>query len=135
MLKTQNFIKTNNSESKNPNEVEEKDILVTLVKEFKDVTSAPALEEIEVKDVRIGLAYTGVLLSEGYGGIACTPLYEFSCCPAMDFSETLKGKTAGKILELTLSKNPLEVAVGVATLNALSNMLLDLNLTTFRPQT
>ena len=125
MQKTQNFTKTNNSESKNPNEVEEKDILSTLVKEFRDAFG-PALDEIEVKDVRIGLAYTGVLLSKGYGGVACTPLYEFSCCPAMDFPDILKGKTAGKILELTLSKNPLEAAVGVATLNALSNMLLDL---------
>ena len=125
MQKTQNFTKTNNSESKNPNEVEEKDILSTLVKEFRDAFG-PALDEIEVKDVRIGLAYTGVLLSEGYGGVACTPLYEFSCCPAMDFPDILKGKTASKILELTLSKNSLEVAVGVATLNALSNLLLDI---------
>jgi uncharacterized protein len=44
----------------------------------------------------------------------------------MGFSETLKGKTAGQILELTLSKNPLEAAVGIAAVNALSNMLLDL---------
>lgn len=79
-----------------------------------------------MKDVRIGLAYTGVLLSEGYGSVACTPLYEFYGCSAMDFSETLKGKTADKILELTLSENPLEAAVGIATVNALSNMLLDI---------
>jgi uncharacterized protein (DUF4213/DUF364 family) len=44
----------------------------------------------------------------------------------MDFPETLKGKTAGKLLELALSKNPLEAAVGVAIINALSNKLLNL---------
>jgi uncharacterized protein len=125
MPKTQNFIKTNSSKDKNLNEVNEKKILSALTDEFRN-KFGPALNKIEVKDVRIGLAYTGVLLSEGYGGVACTPLYEFSCCPAMDFPETLKGKTAGKLLELALSKNPLEAAVGVATINALSNMLLNL---------
>ena len=92
----------------------------------------PALEEIEVKDVRIGLAYTGVLLSENYGGVACTPLYEFSCCPALGFTETLKGKTADKLLELALSGKTLEAAVGIATANALSHMLRDLEPEHFR---
>jgi uncharacterized protein len=125
MPETQNLIKTNDTENENPNEIEEKNILSTLVDEFEHIFG-PALKEIEVKDVRIGLAYTAVLLSEGYGGVACTPLYEFSCCPVMDFPDILKGKPTDKILELTLSGNPLEAAVGVATINALSNMLQDL---------
>jgi uncharacterized protein (DUF4213/DUF364 family) len=104
---------------------EETGILPSLVSALKSDLGS-ALEEIEVKDVRIGLAYTGVLLSENYGGIACTPLYEFSCCPALGFTETLKGKTADKLLEFALSENPLEAAVGVATANALSHMLRDL---------
>jgi uncharacterized protein len=81
MPKTQNFVKTDNFENKNPGEMGEKGgekgILSVLVMEFRDAFG-PALEDIEVKDVRIGLAYTGVLLSKGYGGVACTPLYEFS---------------------------------------------------------
>lgn len=97
-------------------------VLVTALK--KDL--GPALEEIEVKDVRIGLAYTGVLLSENYGGVACTPLYEFSGCPALGFAGFLKGNSADKVLEFALSKNPFEAAVGVATANALSHMLHDL---------
>ncbi|MCC4769870.1 hypothetical protein FXV91_06535 [Methanosarcina sp. DH2] len=104
---------------------EENEILSALVTALKK-DLGPALEEIEVEDVRIGLAYTGVLLSENYGGVACTPLYEFSCCPALGFTETLKGKTTDKVLELALSENPLEAAVGIATLNALSHMLRDL---------
>jgi uncharacterized protein len=125
MLKTQDYTKTNDTENENPEKAEEKGVLFSLVDELKN-KFGPTLNDIEVKDVRIGLAYTGVLLSEGYGSVACTPLYEFSCCPTMDFSETLKGNTAGKILELALSKNPLEAAVGIATINALSNMLLNL---------
>lgn len=116
------------SESKNPKETgkkEETGILSVLVRELKK-DLGPALEEIEVKDVRIGLAYTGVLLSENYGGVACTPLYEFSCCPALGFAGSLKGKTADKVLELALSENPLEAAVGIATANTLSHMLRDM---------
>jgi uncharacterized protein len=103
----------------------ENGILSALVEEIRNYLG-PALEEIEVKDIRIGLAYTGVMLSENYGGVACTPLYEFSGCPSLDFSGILKGKTADKILELVFSKNPLEAAVGIATANALSHMLLNL---------
>jgi len=104
---------------------EETGVLPTLVNALKN-DLGPILEEIEVKDVRIGLAYTGVLLSENYGGVACTPLYEFSCCPALSFTDELKGKTADKVLELALSENPLEAAIGIATANALSHMLQSL---------
>ncbi|HWQ49972.1 MAG TPA: DUF364 domain-containing protein [Methanosarcina sp.] len=103
----------------------ETEILPTLVNALKNDLS-PVLKEIEVKDVRIGLAYTGVLLSKNYGGVACTPLYEFSGCPALGFAGSLKGKTADKVLELALSENPLEAAVGIATANALSHMLRDI---------
>lgn len=103
---------------------EETEILPTLVNALKN-DLGPALKDIEVTDVRIGLAYIGVMLSEKYGGVACTPLYEFSGCPALGFAGSLKGKTADKVLELALSKNPLEAAVGIATANALSHMLWD----------
>ena len=104
---------------------EETEILPALVNALKNDLGS-ALEKIEVKDIRIGLAYTGVLLSNGYGGVACTPLYEFSCCPALGFAGFLKGKTADKLLEFALSENPLEAAIGIATANALSHMLWDL---------
>lgn len=106
-------------------ETEETGILPALVSALKN-DLGPTLEEIEVKDVRIGLAYTGVLLSENYGGVACTPLYEFSCCPALGLVGSLKGKTADKLLELALSKNSLKAAIGIATANALSHRLRDL---------
>jgi uncharacterized protein (DUF4213/DUF364 family) len=125
MAEAENSQKTKTSEKENQEERKEKGILLVLVQELRR-DFGPSLEKIEVKDVRIGLAYTGVLLSKNYGGVACTPLYEFSCCPALGFTETLKGKTADKLIELALSENPLEAAVGVATVNALSHMLRDL---------
>ncbi|WP_292377747.1 Rossmann-like domain-containing protein [Methanosarcina sp. UBA289] len=105
--------------------MEEYSVVAALINELRQNLGS-ALEEIKVEDVRIGLAYTGVLISGNYGGVACTPLYEFSGCPALGFTETIKGKTADKMLELALSENPLEAAVGIATVNALSQMLREL---------
>lgn len=130
MQKTQNPGKTKISGKETQEKAKEKGILSVLVHELRRELG-PTLEEIKVKDVRIGLAYTGVLLSDGYGGVACTPLYEFSCCPTMDFPYTLKDRTADCILELALSENPLEAAVGIATANALSHMLYELKLKNF----
>ncbi|WP_292376821.1 Rossmann-like domain-containing protein [Methanosarcina sp. UBA411] len=105
--------------------MEEYSVVAALINELRQNLGS-ALEEIKAEDVRIGLAYTGVLISGNYGGVACTPLYEFSGCPALGFTETIKGKTADKMLELALSENPLEAAVGIATVNALSQMLREL---------
>lgn len=118
-----------NCKNENGRMIKEKGILDLMVQELTSdfiINSGSSLKEIRVTDVRIGLAYTGVLLSEKYGGVACTPLYEFSGCPTLDFQETLKGSSAEKLLKLSFSKNPLEAAVGIATVNALSHMLLEL---------
>lgn len=125
MPEAENSLKMQMAENENQDEEKENTILSALVRALRRELG-PALEKIEVEDVRIGLAYTGVLLSDGYGGVACTPLYEFSGCPTLGFAGSLKGKTADKVLELALSENPLEAAVGVATANALSHMLWDL---------
>jgi uncharacterized protein (DUF4213/DUF364 family) len=125
MPEAENFQKTKTSKKETQDEEKENKILSALVRELRRKFGL-FLDEIEVKDVRIGLAYTGILLSEGYGGVACTPLYEFSCCSAPGIMDTLKGKDADKVLELALSENPLETAVGIATANALSHMLRDL---------
>jgi len=125
MPEAENSLKMQMAENENQDKEKENTILSALVRALRRELG-PALEKIEVEDVRIGLAYTGVLLSDGYGGVACTPLYEFSGCPALGFAGSLKGKTADKVLELALSENPLEAAVGVATANALSHMLWDL---------
>jgi uncharacterized protein (DUF4213/DUF364 family) len=125
MLETKKPGKIETYEKEKQEIKKEKGILSVLIYELKNKFGT-ALEEIEVKDIRIGLAYTGVLLSDGYGGVVCTPLYEFSGCPALGFADFLKGKTAAKVLELALSENPLEATVGIATVNALSHMLWDI---------
>lgn len=121
-MQTQNPGKTILSEKAKLEEKNKKGILSILLQELRR-EFGPALKEIEVKDVRIGLAYTGILLSNGYGGITCTPLYEFSCCPTVDLPGTLKNRTVDCMLEKVMSENPIEAAVGVATVNALFQTL------------
>ena len=76
MPEAENFQKTKTSKKENQDEEKENTIL------FYPCTGTQArirscLEKIKVEDVRIGLAYTGVLLSENYGGVACTPSMNF----------------------------------------------------------
>lgn len=122
MPEAENSQKAKKSEKENQDGEKENTILSALVGELRR-EFGPVLEKIKVEDVRIGLAYTGVMLSENYGGVACTPLYEFSGCPSLGFEDTIKGRTANKVLELALSRNPLETAIGIAAANALFHML------------
>jgi uncharacterized protein (DUF4213/DUF364 family) len=130
MQENQNLGKTKAPEKEKHEERNERGILSVLIQELR-CNFGPALKEIEVKDVRIGLAYTGVMLSDCFGGVACTPLYDFSCCLAVDFPETLKTSTTDYILELALSENSLEAVVGIATINALFSMLQGQKLESF----
>lgn len=111
-------------EKQEKEEIEENRVIPTLVKELREKFGS-ALEEIKAEDVRIGLAYTGVKISGGWGGVDCTPLYEFSGCPAVGFAGKLKGSPVDEVLELALSKGPLQAAVGIAAANALAHRLLD----------
>lgn len=79
--------------------------------------------QFTIEDVRIGLCYTAVHLSNGEVGLA----YTFpsrgdvhSCCHPLA-SGTLKGKPAGEIIPYALSDNLLAASVGIATINALVN--------------
>lgn len=83
-------------------------------------------------DVRLGVFYTGVKLSSGHAGLAYTPIHELPeaiCCPKAQ----ARMPQAGELLKLdiktlmdyALEENPLRAAIGVATLNALSAILLE----------
>jgi len=82
-----------------------------------------------VERVVIGLFFTGVKLSNGHGGVCFTPVKaipEAVCCPssarAMPTSGKLRGASASRLAEDALSDSPIRRAVGIATLNALSNV-------------
>lgn len=109
--------------------------LPPLLEEVKDyLCRSPHLDldRLSVIDVRIGLFFTGVRLNTGHGGVAFTPRAEMPpavCCP----TSAARQPQAGRLLErsiyefmgLSSDPNPLLRAVGIATLNALSQLVME----------
>jgi len=109
--------------------------LTPLIEEVKDcLYRSPHvdLDRLSVIDVRIGLFFTGVRLNTGHGGVAFTPRAEIPpavCCP----TSAARQPQAGRLLErsiyefmgLSSNANPLLRAVGIATLNALSQLAME----------
>lgn len=96
-----------------------------IIKLIKDELSN--LEKIRVEEVCIGLGYTGVLLDTGHLGVASTLLGEMSidCCEVLKRAGELAGSSAEELMKLARSWDLGESAVGVATLNALSQIILE----------
>jgi uncharacterized protein len=85
------------------------------------------MDSITVERVVIGLFFTGVKLSDGSGGICFTPIKEIPeavCCPssarAMPSSGKLKNQPVSHYLDKLAENRPLEKAMSIAVLNALS---------------
>jgi uncharacterized protein (DUF4213/DUF364 family) len=102
--------------------------LIDLI-EYKRITESLALQP---KDIRLGVFYTGVKLSSGHAGMAYTPIHELPeaiCCPKaharMPQAGELLTLDIKALMEYSLEENPLRAAIGVATLNALSAILLE----------
>ncbi len=90
------------------------------------------LQEIWVDDLVIGLFFTGVKLSNGHAGVAFTPIGEIPeavCCPTtaarMPQAGSLEGRPASEIIQYATDKNVIKSAIGVATLNALSQSIME----------
>lgn len=88
------------------------------------------LDDIVVERVAIGLFFTGVKLSTGHAGACATPVKEMPeavCCPssamAMPFPGKLRGRRAGALLEEAAEQTGIRRAVGIATLNALAQIV------------
>jgi len=89
--------------------------------------SPTPLEDIWIDDLVIGIFFTGVKLSTGHAGVAFTPIGEIPeavCCPTtaarMPQAGNLEGIPVSDIIKYGLDINVLKSAIGVATLNALS---------------
>jgi uncharacterized protein (DUF4213/DUF364 family) len=90
------------------------------------------LEEIWIDDLAIGIFFTGVKLSTGHAGCAFTPIGEIPeavCCPTtaarMPQAGELEGTPISEIIKYSLDPNVVKSAIGVATLNALSQLILE----------
>ncbi len=87
---------------------------------------------VRAEKVAIGVFYTAVELDTGQAGVAFTPVREIPeavCCPRsasrMPAAGRLAGQSAWELLDYTLDDSPLKVALGIATLNALSALLAE----------
>lgn len=88
------------------------------------------IDAIKAKKVVIGLGYTAVQLSTEHVGLCYTFSSEIApnCCQIWKKAGTLAGSQAIKIAELSLSWDLSEAVVGVAALNALSQLAIEKNL-------
>jgi uncharacterized protein (DUF4213/DUF364 family) len=80
--------------------------------------------DVLVRDVRIGLVYTAVLLDNGQLGVAFTFRGNSKAgCSVFNGVRPLVGKKAAEMLAMLDSDNRVESAVALATSNALCNIL------------
>ncbi|MBS3920829.1 MAG: DUF364 domain-containing protein [Deltaproteobacteria bacterium] len=106
-------------------------VIAETIEIIREKAPAP-LQEIWVDDLVIGIFFTGVKLSTGHGGCAFTPIGEVPeavCCPSsaarMPPAGNLHGKPVSEILNYSLDPNVLKSAIGIATLNGLSQWILE----------
>ncbi len=90
------------------------------------------LNDIAISRAVFGLFFSGVKLSTGHGGLCYTPvkdLPEAVCCPsqvrAMPLSGQLSGRPAASYLDDVFGTNVLKKTLGIAVLNALSELCLE----------
>lgn len=96
--------------------------------------------DITPKEIRIGVFYTGVVLSSGHAGMSYTPVQEIPeavCCPRSHAKMPAAGKLLNfqitDLMNYALDDNALKAAVGMATLNALSAILLAEDACRYKP--
>jgi uncharacterized protein (DUF4213/DUF364 family) len=79
--------------------------------------------EANVSDVRIGLGYTAVMLEDGRAGVAFTFRKEMrGGCSVFHGLRPICGRRSSDLVPLLASDDPVEAAVGLACVNALTNI-------------
>jgi uncharacterized protein (DUF4213/DUF364 family) len=85
-----------------------------------------SLEDLPgIRMVAISLGYTFVELNNGTMGICSTPRSDSNSCEHYPGAGTLAKKHILELTGLMLSPHPLEKSVGIAAVNALSQMIMD----------
>ncbi len=110
---------------------ERKSITRELIEIIKD-SDVINRRTITPRDIRVGVFYTGVVLSSGHAGMSYTPVQEIPeavCCPRshakMPAAGDLLNFQITDLMDYALDDNALKAAVGIANINALSAILLE----------
>lgn len=106
-----------------------KSVIAETIDVITEMSPTP-LQGVWIDDLVIGIFFTGVKLSTGHSGVAFTPIGEIPeavCCPTtaarMLQAGNLEGSPVSEILQYSLDSNVLKSAIGIATLNALSQII------------
>ncbi|MEW6374469.1 MAG: DUF364 domain-containing protein [Thermodesulfobacteriota bacterium] len=106
-------------------------VILETIEILKKKSPVP-FQDIRIDDLVIGIFFTGVKLSTSHAGVAFTPIGEIPeavCCPTtaarMPQAGNLEGCPFSDILKYALDRNVLKSAIGVATLNALSQSIIE----------
>ncbi len=97
------------------------DSVESLIKHLENNLTSD-LEGIRVIEVRIGLEYVGVMLSTGEGGVAHVLREDSSEHQLFDEAGELQGSSTLEMMNLATSSNLIKAALGVATINAVSQI-------------
>ncbi len=118
---------------------ERKSIARELIEIIKDSDVINQLK-IVPGDIRIGVFYTGVVLNTGHAGMSYTPVQEIPeavCCPRSHAKMPVSGKLLNmqiaELMDYALDDNVLKAAVGIATINALSAILIEDEACQYKP--
>jgi uncharacterized protein (DUF4213/DUF364 family) len=106
-------------------------VIAETIEVLKEKSPVP-LQNVWIDDLVIGIFFTGIKLSTGHAGVAFTPIGEIPeavCCPTtaarMPQAGNLDGNPVSEILKYALNTNVLKSAIGVATLNALTQIVIE----------
>lgn len=98
------------------------------------------INNITVERAVFGLFFSGVKLSTGHGGLCFTPVKEMPeavCCPSSAMVMPLSGKLSGvnvkQYLDDIFCDNVLRRTLGIAALNALSNLIWEEDKCDYKP--
>ena len=83
------------------------------------------VKDLKLSDTCVGIFYTAVMLKNNYVGLCYTPKEDIGH-PTGKPQPSFRGAGALKIARLANSLNMIERAIGIATLNALSQYLMEL---------
>ena len=87
----------------------------------------PDITDRRVEKVCLGLGYSGVKLESGHAGVCNSLLSEAmpDCCQILQGAGTLAGRPVTEMLDLLGSWDIIERVIGVSTINALSQIVVE----------
>jgi hypothetical protein len=95
-----------------------------ILDELCEIISEKLREDLRIVGACVSLCYTGVMLDSGHVGLCYTPIEDITR-NQLAGRRNLHGSRASEVLQTANSFNMIERAAGIATLNALSQYLME----------